>query len=162
MEKITIDQIGIDAHKRYAIDQETVESKYVTESSMIPPQLEIAGTSMIYSSKWEELFEMNGNNIPWAAFYPPPNYRTQRNKFFSHALTPNIPWSDENDDQEEGEEGEEEPKKQNESLNALLAELSKRIVKSDESALLNLVQSIKMLNNLLKEVNAKKLQYQKG
>lgn len=165
MEKITIDQIGIDAHRRYAVDQETVESKYVTESSMVPPQLEIAGTSMIYSSKWEELFELNVGNTPWAAFYPPPNYRIQRNKFFSHTLTPNFGWSEdeEDEDQEENdEEGERARKKQDESLNALLEMISTRILRSDESALLNLVESVKKLNSFLREINSKKLQYQKG
>lgn len=163
MEKITIDQIGIDAHRRYAVDQETLESKYITESSMVPPHLEIAGTSMIYSSKWEELFELNVSNIPWAAFYPPPNYRIQKNKFFSHAITPNILWADEdafNEDEEQDQE--KERKKQNDVLDALLEALSKNQIKEEESVLLNLVESIKMLNSLLREANSKKLQYQKG
>ena len=164
MEKITIDQIGIDAHKRYAIDQESLETKYLTESTAIQPQLEIAGTSMIYSSKWEELFEFNFCNTTWAAFLPPPNYRTQRNKFFSHALIPGILWSEaeEDEDLEEDEDTENERKKQNHLINQIIESLSTGSIKEDESALLNLIQSIKTLNSLLREVNARKLQYQKG
>lgn len=163
MEKITIDQIGIDAHKRYAIDQESLDTHYITDATHISGQLEIAGTSMIYSSKWEELFEFNLNNTTWAAFLPPPNYRTQRNKFFSHSLIPGILWSESDDDEdlEEDENTENERKKQNALIKNIIEVLSSRL-KEDESALLNLIQSIKTLNSLLREVNAKKLQYQKG
>ena len=161
MEKITVDQIGIEAHKRYAVDQENLESSYITDSSMIPQHLEIAGTSAIYSSKWEELFEINLKNIPWAAFSPPPKYFSHRNRFFSHALIPGILWSEE-DESEEDEERENERKKQNETLHAIIEAISSRKIKGDGSALLNLIESVKFLNSLLKEINSRKLQYQKG
>ncbi len=161
MEKVTVDQIGIEAHKRYAVDQETLDTVYITDSSMIPRHLEMAGTSSIYSSKWEELFEVHLKNIPWAAFSPPPKYYVQRNRFFSHALIPGILWSnDEEQDEDEGHE--EERKKQNETLKTLMETIAVRRIKENETALLNLVESVKILNSLLKEINSRKIQYQKG
>ncbi|HSX04229.1 MAG TPA: DUF5399 family protein [Rhabdochlamydiaceae bacterium] len=161
MEKVTIDQLGIEAHRRYAFDQETLDTAYITESPLVPQHSEITGTSAIYSSKWEELFEVHLKNIPWAAFSPPPKYFRQRNRFFSHALIPGILWSDE-DENEEDEERDNERKKQNESMRNIINAISCRRIKGEESALLNLIESVKLLNSLLREINSRKLQYQKG
>jgi hypothetical protein len=160
MEKVTIDQIGIEAHRRYAIDQENLDTAFIADTKAIPLQLEIAGTSQIYSSKWEELFEVHLKNIPWAAFSPPPMYHSQRNRFFSHALTPGMLWSDEDEEQDNEDDG--ERKRQNESLKNIINAISCRKIKGEESALLSLIESVKLLNSLLREINAKKLQYQKG
>ncbi len=149
MEKITIDQIGIEAHKRYATDQALLDLSYITESQMISPHLEIAATSQIYSSQWEELFGIHLNNIPWAAFSPPPKYNAQRKRFFAQTLIPSIFFSDEKEDDDE-------------SFKNFMHALACRKIKKDESALLGLIESIKLLNSLLKEVNARKLRYQKG
>jgi hypothetical protein len=69
-------------------------------------------------------------------------------------------WSDEDEEQDNEDDG--ERKRQNESLKNIINAISCRKIKGEESALLSLIESVKLLNSLLREINAKKLQYQKG
>ena len=168
MDAVTIDQMDIKVHERYALDQEKLDTSFIKDSALISHYSEVMGITSIYSSKWEELFEIHVGNLPWAAFSPPPKFHIQKNRFFSHRIIPSMDWADENEDEEKEEqqkEGAEVPKL-NEIKRALIARklgaepLS--LFEKDKTALINLLDSIKFLNCLLREINAKKLQYQKG
>lgn len=169
MNAVTIDKLDIKVHERYAQDQQKLDSSYIKESASIAPHSEIIGTSSIFSSKWEELFEIQAKNISWANFSPPPGYQFQARRFFSYLIAPSIPLWDE--DQEKRDEGdtEEDGEEIKESLLDLLTSVKSdkkggisHLIEKEKTILLNLFDSIKELNTLLKHINSRKIQYQKG
>ena len=164
MKATTIDQLDIKDHVRWAQDQESYDISFVKEAHVVAPHPEILGTSVIYPSKFEELFELQRRNLPWAHFSPPKNFLLFSKRFFSYRLFPDIHW--------EEEESEEEKESSEEDTNCdliqkmirveKLANQTQSLFEKDKSAILNLLESIKWVNQLLKQVNARKLQYQKG
>jgi hypothetical protein len=161
----TIDNFDIKIHERYAQDQIALDKTFIVEPSLISQHFEITGTSSIYASKWEELFELGIRNIPWAAFTPPPRYQKQAKRFFSYRILPTIFVDDEEQDEEEQES--EEKKRGREILKK--AHAAKKgasedpfLFERDKTTIINLLQSVLHLNKLLTQVYARKLQYQKG
>jgi hypothetical protein len=153
MSTVTIDNLGMKTHERYAQDQEVLESKYITESFSIAPHSESVGTSSIYSPQWEALFDLHLCNTPWALFSAPPKYHVQRNKFFASRIVPGVNW----------EEGEETFPLLDKILDAPKAENQSNLsFEKDKTAILNLFESVKRLNILLAEINAKKMGGLKG
>jgi hypothetical protein len=164
MKAVTIDNLDIKAHEQYARDQVSFDPTYIVDAVGISPHFEIAGTSSIYSSKWEELFELSICNIPWAMFAAPPLFTVQRNKYFRYRILPSI---EDFFDQEEEEEDEETQFERTVFLQKVLnakkeKQQSHEVFERERSALLNFFQSAKVLNKLLAQINARKLQYQKG
>jgi hypothetical protein len=164
MKAVTIDNLDIKDHLRWAQDQETLEAIFVKEAQMVAQHPEIVGLSVIYSSKFEDLFELQKRNQHWAAFSPPRNFHVFGNRFFSYRLFPSIHWEDK-------EESEDEDPEDEEAICSDLIEIIHRVKKTgtqssifekDKSAMLNLLESIKWINKLLIQINARKLQYQKG
>jgi len=161
---VTIDNYNVDAHERYANDQSLFESSYISESGLIPHHFEIANSESTISTKWEELFETNLNKHPFASFAPPPRFNFMRNRFFTYAISPEFDWVEKDEEQEEKER--KERQQLEEYKEKILSKKSKTVpialLEKDRSALFNLLDSIQMLNGFLREVNARKLQYQKG
>ncbi len=160
----TIDNFDIKVHERYAQDQQVFDKTFILEAQLLSPSFDKVATSAIYSSKWEELFELGMKNAPWAAFSPPPAYARQPNRFFSYRILPSI-YVEETD--EDGEEEEEEERKENEILKKA-QEVKKDknqdsfLFERDKTAVINLLKAVVSLNQLLGQINARKLQYQKG
>lgn len=100
MKAVTIDRLDIKDHVRWAQDQLEYDVSFVNESHLVAPHPAILGTSSIYASKFEELFELQKKNICWASFTQPLNFHLFSRRFFSYRLFPNIHW----EDYEEGEE----------------------------------------------------------
>ncbi len=162
MKAVTIDQLDIKDHVRWAQDQEDYDISFITESHLVAPHPEILGTSVIYPSKFEELFELQKRNLPWASFSPPKNFHMFSKRFFSYRLFPNIYW-EENDEEESSED-----KEHNHDLIQEVLRVKKKenetqtLFEKDKTTVLNLLESIQWANQLLKQINARKLQYQKG
>ena len=166
MKGVTIDKLDIKDHLRWAQDQEVLESAYVTEATLIAHHPEILGMSMIYPSKFEELFELQKRNQHWASFSPPPNFQLFRKRFFSHRLFPSIHWEEEEEDTKEWETKEEDEPALN-LIHAVGQVSSKEthpsvLFEKDKDTMLNLLESIQWINKLLKQIYGRKLQYQKG
>ena len=167
MKPVTIDQLDIKDHVRWAQDQEGYDVSFVKESHIIAQHPEILGTSVIYPSKFEELFELQRRNLPWANFSPPRNFHAFSKRLFSYRLFPNIYW---NDKEEKEEDEEKEPSEEDSNCDLIqevirvkkLENQIQSLFEKDKSAILNLLESIKWVNQLLKQINARKLQYQKG
>jgi len=104
MKPVTIDQLDIKDHVRWAQDQEGYDISFVKESHIIAQHPEILGTSVIYPSKFEELFELQRRNLPWANFSPPRNFHMFNKRLFSYRLFPNIYWDDNENEEESSEE----------------------------------------------------------
>ncbi len=167
---VTIDRYDIKTHIRYATDQEALDTKYIDEASLIPPHFEIPGSHATYSSKLDELFETPLGHHPWAAFAPPPEFFSMRNRFFTYVLSDNFDWADsseEEDNEEDANQQKREEKQQIEKYKQTIRSKNTKLIplavfERDRSALLNLLDSIKQLNGFLRELHARKLQYQKG
>lgn len=170
MSKITIDQLDIRAHERYARDQKHLDRKIIQDAGMIPAQSEVLTTYAVYFSFWETLFEWTRKNVPWASFIPPSKYFAQRTRCFSYRLIPGI---GSEEDEEMGEQGSDESPddQQNETLleemkekvlNLEVEAAQSSLVEKDKITLIKLFDAVADLNGILKEVYSKKLQYQKG
>lgn len=158
---VTIDQLDLKDHVRWANDQNTFDISLIRESDIVAHHPEISGTSAIYPSKLEELFEMQKRNLPWAAFDPPRNFHIFSRRFFSYRLFPNIYW--EEDAEEDGDENDPQQNLQKHVLNLKNPDdQSQSHFEKDKTAILGVLESIVWINRLLKQINARKLQYQKG
>lgn len=167
MKGVTIDKLDIKDHLRWAQDQEVLESAFVTEASLVAHHPEILGMSIIYPSKFEELFELQKKNQHWASFTPPPNFQLFRKRFFSYRLFPTIHWEDA--EEKEGEDNDTQEDNTPElDLVRLIAQVTSQgarpsaLFEKDKDTMLSLLESIKWLSKLLRQINARKLQYQKG
>lgn len=163
---ITIDNFDVTIHERYASDREALDRKYVDDAHR--SSFEIPGVQTGIYSKWEELFETNIHQHPWANFTPPPGYLMMRNRVFSYSLSSHFDWNEPDQEQEEEERENKKEKKKivEEYKNKIKAKKPQHtplaLVEQDQKALLNLIDSINNLNGLLEEIHGRKLQYQKG
>lgn len=170
MKAVTIDNLDIKDHLRWAQDQEILDTVWVEETNIITSQPEIMGMSMIFPSKLEELFELQRKNQHWASFCPPKNFHLFGKHFFSYRLFSTIHW--ENEEFSDTEEGSEEDSKKQQKPNhdliqavlhiKTLGNQSSSLFEKDKTAVLNLLESIQWINELLGQIHGLKLQYQKG
>ena len=101
METVTIDHLKTKHHVRWAQDQEVLDSTFVRDSHLVASHSEITGLSWIYPSKFDELFELQKRNLPWASFSPPHNFFLFSKRFFSYRLFPNIDCEEEKNEEDE-------------------------------------------------------------
>lgn len=169
MKAVTIDQLDMKDHVRWANDQQQYDISFINESHLIAPHPEILGTSSIYASKLEELFEMQKKNVSWAFFSQPKNFYLFSRHFFSYRLFPSIFWDEGAEDDNEVEEQESfEGDGNSVDLIKEVMNLKKAphhnssIFEKDKTVILNLLESIKGIDRMLLQINVRKLQYQKG
>jgi len=160
---VTIDQLDIKDHVRWAQDQESYDVSLLKESQLVASHPEILGTSVIYPSKFEELFELQKINLSWASFSPPKNFHMFSKRFFSYRIFPHIDFEEElRNKTDENEIDANYGLIQEIHALAKTKEQHLPSFENDKSTILHLLESIKWLNQLLKQINARKLQYQKG
>jgi hypothetical protein len=175
---VTFDSIDIAVHNRWAEDQAKLDPTFILEPRIVAPHSEITGCSSIFSSKWEELFDIHKRSNSWAHFSPPTTYFHQSNRFFSYCLLPDLYWGSDQDEDIDlekpltlpsifSDEKKKRPsKKEIFSLTALIKkeDLGDSLVafEKDKNAILSLIDSIEKLNKLLAMVQSRKAQYQKG
>lgn len=172
MKSITIDNLDIKDHVRWAQDQTLLDPVYLSEAQSIAHHSELMGMSSIYESQWETLFEWQKRNVPWASFAPPSKFHLASRRLFSFRLFPTIFWEEneeEEQDEKEGDEGQSE--EGDEPTNNLWSQVVNvaafthqptPLFEKDKSTILNLLESIKDINELIGYISARKLQYQKG
>lgn len=167
MKPVTIDNLDIKDHVRWAQDQTDLDPFYLTETQAVAHHSETLGMSTIFSSQWASLFEWEKRNLSWASFAPPQKYHFASRRLFSFRLFPSIFWEEEQEEGHEGEENEQE-KERSENLReqvinvAAFADQPSILFEKDKTVILNLLESIKYLDELLAHICARKLQYQKG
>ena len=169
MKGVTIDNLDIKDHLRWAKDQEILDVSFVSDAGVVAMHPEFMGMSMIYPSKLDELFELQKKNQHFANFTPPLQFHLFAKSFFSYRLFPSIHWEDDENgqNQEEDSKCEDELDINHDLIQAVirikkLGSQASSLFEKDKDAILNLLESIKWINNLLKQIHAKKLQYQKG
>jgi hypothetical protein len=165
MKAVTIDRLDIKDHVRWANDQQEYDVSFVNESHLVAPHPEILGTSAIYSSKFEELFELQKKNISWAFFSQPKNFHMFSKRFFSYRLFPSI-YLDDRDQDDGDQEKEDQDDKPCDLIKEILKldapHLKQSLLEKDKTVVLNLLNSIKEIDRMIRQVNGRKLQYQKG
>jgi hypothetical protein len=168
MERVTIDNIGMPAHNRYAKDKALLDPIFLTEPQLIAPHVPNNSVSSIYSSKWEELFDIQKKNLPWAVFSPPPHFLSRSHRLFSYHFFVCLA-----QDEDEGEPSDEENEdsslfeKKKKALSQLMQlQRAKEDVlllfEKDRSCIVSLLDAIEKLERLLAHIHSRKLQYQKG
>lgn len=171
MEAVTIDQLDIKNHVRWAQDQKNYDDFFVKESHVVAPHPEILGTSAIYASKFEELFELQKKNPSWAFFAHPKNFHLFSRRFFSYRLFPSIYWEETEESDEDAEHSPEDEQHEESDSNNLIQQVinvkknpqdTQSLFEKDKTAILSLLEAIKQIDKMLGQVNARKLQYQKG
>jgi hypothetical protein len=165
MKAVTIDQLDIKDHVRWAQDQNEYDISFVNESHLVAPHPEILGTSIIYPSKFEELFELQKKNVSWANFTQPKNFHLFGRRFFSYRLFPSIHWEDYEEGDEDGSDKEEPAS--DDLIHEVLkvkknSHQTQSLFERDKTSILNLLEAIKGIDTMLRQINARKLQYQKG
>ncbi len=154
MEAVTIDNINIQAHRRWAEDQAHIYPSFLEESAQVSPLTEVTGTSSIFSSHWAALFGVDIRHLPWAGFHAPAKFNTQAKRFFSYKIIPSLTFPQE---KHEYDDDEQDRKKRLKSF--LRAQLGN---KTDKEILADLLDTIFTLDDLLGKILVKKLQYHKG
>ena len=101
MKAVTIDNLDIKDHVRWAQDQTDLDATYFTEARAISQHPELLGMSVIYASQWELLFDWQKKNAHWASFAPPSKYYLASRRLFSFRLFPTIYWEDDEEDAEQ-------------------------------------------------------------
>jgi hypothetical protein len=162
MKSVTIDNLDLKDHVRWANDQDVQDPFPIRETLLIAPHVGQFGDSAIYASKFDELFELQRNNLPWATFATPEDFFLLSRRLFSHALFPSL----HDTPQEESDDAPQED---------FISHLTQRVIslrkrgnqpssffEKDKTVILSLLESIKTLNDMLQEVNARKQQFQKG
>lgn len=168
MKAVTIDKLDIKDHLRWAQDQEILDPVYSSEAQAVAQHPGMMGMSVIYSSKFEDLFELQRKNQHWALFSPPQNYHRVSRRLFSWRLFPGLDWEDSDDlDREQNKEENREEAPCKDLIKIVLRATKKgshspSLFEKDRAAMLNLLESIQWINKLLMQINARKLQYQKG
>lgn len=155
METVTIDNLNIRTHKRWAEDQARIDPNFLEESAKVSPATEVTGTSSIFASRWASLFGIDIRHLPWAGFTPPAKFNMQAKRFFSYRIIPSLTFP--LDSQDEGED--EEKQRKNRLKTFLQAHKGNQ---SDKEILNDLLDTIFNLDDLLGTILVKKLQYQKG
>lgn len=174
MKAVTIDQLKLKDHVRWAEDQQEFDISFVTESQIVAPHPDLMGMSAIYPSKFDILFDLQKRNITWASFETPKNFHLFGKRFFSHRLFAHFDWEGDRDEGIFGEKeaafSNKEEKQENglKHLTSMITALSRpqhlphSLFEKDKIILLSLLESIEWINSLLTQINGRKLQYQKG
>jgi len=162
---LTIDNYDVAVHERWAKDQEVLDQVFIRESG-VSAHLDVAALQKSLLSKWEELFEFNSQKHPFAHFAPPPRYTLMRNRFFNHAISEQFDWAEDADEEDE-EKQRRDDERQAEKYKTAIQKTQKgsmpvALFEKERSHLLNLIDSIHLLNDFMREIHGRKLQYQKG
>jgi len=174
MKPVTIDNLDIKEHIRWAQDRAVLDATYVQESKEIAAHPEITGTSVIFSSQLEELFAWEKGMLPWANFFPPHNLSLFHKRLFSYRLFPHISSEEDKEDQEDESEQQKQDETEEKALRRakdLIHQVlsiqksyhqSHALFEKDKSSILSLLESIRFIDDMLAQISSRKLQYQKG
>ncbi len=141
--KLTIDNLGVAASKQYAASQKIIQdSLHLTQDTRsIGQSVEtLVTTPNTALSEFDQKYSLKGSSGSWALFSPPKGY--EANTLFSHSLIPSL--------------GEYEKIEANEE------KLKAMHGTPHEEPILNLLKCTGDLDKILKAINARRMQYQRG
>lgn len=151
----TIDNLGIDTSNRYAEDRANYDETLIRESIHIPAQTRVVTTAPQYASEFDALFDLDERGKSWAAFYAPPNFFATRRRLFAEQVIPQLGSSEKRDAQARrlkaygNQEQEGHPQESD-------------VIGKEKETLLSLLNKLGDVDQLLFDINSRRVQYQKG
>ena|SRR3990167_10892417 len=85
----TIDNFGLEAHVRYAKDNEALDRRLIEDSKYIPKKTEIPVTTPYIQSESEKLFS-HKPTVRWAYFTAPFEIEANLHNLFSYEMIPSF------------------------------------------------------------------------
>jgi len=158
----TIDNLGLETSVRWATDQESKDTKIISESRSVPLKTEVAITEPFYSSQIEELFSYNKKNISFAKFQPPKGYHSHQLPLFTYQILPSIGTYEKQEANKEKmvqmkheKEGKKKHKDQEDDQ-------EDEIKLKEIDCVANMLDKLGILDKYLNVINARRQQYHKG
>ncbi len=168
----TIDDLGVAVSTRYAEDQKRYDSSLIKESHAIPPQTSIEVTLPLSPSELDTLIQTAPLQLAWGSFLAPAFYAEQRKKLFTYQSIPSLGSEDrlesqtqkiqtklhliEEKVQKDKEEADKDPQKRRQLQQSLDQE------EREKKILINLLNTIALLDKLIVDINSRRSQYHKG
>lgn len=153
----TIDNLGLDISNQYAEGREAYDESLVKESKAITSQARVDVTTPFLPSESDSLFGLSERGAVWPAISPPPSYNSSRRRLFAEQVIPSLGTPDAQETQMERLEafGNSEIDRHPNPADAL--EIGR-----EQKTLLTLLGKIHDCDQDLIEINARRVQYQKG
>lgn len=163
----TIDDLGRDVYLNYETARQLSEESFVTESKTVADQLQRDVSTPIYVSFVHHFFQLPVGGTLWSLPHPPPYFNEQKKRLFTHQLAPKFGPTEYLERQMERiEDKVEELKSNTPSPNGRILSwehdpaLSQ--TRHEGEVLIDLLESITLLNNDIEDVNAERIRFSKG
>ena len=144
----TIDNLGIETSSRYARDQAQLDTKFIEDSRHI--RTEVSVVKPYLPTEFEE-YLLPEKPTMWASFAPPPESFTYGQPLFSYQLIPSLGGY---------EKLEADTDQFEETLGKPLKEGQEE--ERERKTILKLLQTVNVLDRILRLANARRNQYQRG
>ncbi len=86
---LTIDNLGVDPSKQYALNQQELDQYQLKDSSLVPKKTEISVITPAAPSENESKFAIGRATI-WATFDPPAGASFTSGRLFTYQLIPSL------------------------------------------------------------------------
>ncbi len=167
----TIDNLGVDASTRYALDQQEFDHKILKEAGNIPRQAQVDVSQPSFTSEFDLLFDTAKRNSPWAQFAMPQNYNEQRKRLFTHQIIPSLGPQDKTESlekkilaqlKEKAKEQDNEKERRKEDRSSWEDDQEKEEQEKEQKVLVQLLKNLLVLDKCMSDIAARRMQYQKG
>lgn len=166
----TIDNLGVETSVRWASDQKFLEETplNIKEARPVSDQVEIQVTLPAQSSKFEDLLGIENRCRPWADFFPPEGYNSQKKLLFTHQVIPSLGTEEFQQTQIQkikdflSVKREEEGDAPHKTEYAWEDEQREQKNRKESKILIDLIEYIQGLDALLGMINSRRIQYSKG
>lgn len=153
----TIDNLGLDTSTNYAQGREDYDESFIKDSPTIPSQTRIDVTNPFRPSEFELLFGLSKKGILWSVPSPPPHFYASRRHLFVDQLVPSLGPPEVQDAQIERLDA-----VGNEEIEHCSNPTEADEIGKEKTAISSLLDTVRDFNGDLIEINARRIQYQKG
>ncbi len=142
----TVDDLGVDASKQYALNQQDLDFNQLQDSRFVPQKTEISVTTPYTPSDYDSKFSIGRITI-WASFKPPAGSATTAGRLFTYQLVPSLGGLDQQVSQLDH-----------------FAEIAPTdpTLKKEHTIIHNLLQQLVSIGQTFEQISARRSQYQKG
>lgn len=158
-----ISDLGIEASIRFAEDQQKLDPKYIIDPAIVRPNAEIDVTIPVYQSEYSQLFRI-GTQISYATFEMPANFLNQKKRLFTTQLAPSLGPAELHEskiDKVRSVKIDQLPATNAYDF-AWQAERERTDRETEQTKVLDMLETIHLFNRYLLEVKARIGQYKKG
>lgn len=157
----TVDNLGLEASRRYAKDKELLDTRFIEESRIIPQKAQTTVWRPYLPSEFSQRFQQFNRTI-WALFYPPSGILEEGRQLFSYQVIPSLGGSTKQEADLEKLQAWKRKKKKGDSQRDNKGDNQEEPEEKEQKTLIALLQCIALLDRDLALVNSRRNQYQKG